>query len=110
MAKKSFFKDYANLVIGSEKRLLKGIGRGIRKGVEAVDKKVFPSSYARDKASYNRTQVKKATPGTFKTGGKVNKTGVAKVHKGERVLNKKQTKKWDAKKFEAARKKVYNLK
>ena len=33
-----------------------------------------------------------ATPGSFKRGGKVKKTGMAKVHKGERVLTKKQQK------------------
>lgn len=32
---------------------------------------------------------------SYKKGGKVKKTGLAKLHKGERVLNKKQTKKYD---------------
>ena len=31
-----------------------------------------------------------AAPGSFKRGGKVRKTGLAKVHKGERVLTAKQ--------------------
>lgn len=31
--------------------------------------------------------------GSYKKGGKVKKTGVYKLHKGERVLNRKQTKK-----------------
>lgn len=31
--------------------------------------------------------------GSFKRGGKVKKTGLAKVHKGERVLTKKQAEK-----------------
>lgn len=34
----------------------------------------------------------------FKKGGKVRKTGLAKVHKGERVLNRKQARKYEAKK------------
>ena len=32
--------------------------------------------------------------GSFKKGGKVKKTGLAKVHKGERVLTKKQNKRY----------------
>jgi hypothetical protein len=35
--------------------------------------------------------------GSFKKGGKVKKTGVYKLHKGERVLNAKQTAKTKAK-------------
>ena len=35
--------------------------------------------------------------GQYKKGGKVKKTGVYKLHKAERVLNAKQTKKFDAK-------------
>ena len=31
----------------------------------------------------------------LKKGGKINRTGVYKLHKGERVLNAKQTKAWD---------------
>lgn len=34
----------------------------------------------------------KASPLGFKRGGKVRKTGLAKVHKGERVLTKRQAK------------------
>jgi hypothetical protein len=37
-------------------------------------------------------------PGTYKKGGKVKKTGLAKVHKGERVLTKKQNKKYESRK------------
>jgi hypothetical protein len=39
----------------------------------------------------------------FKRGGKVKKTGVAKVHKGERVLTAKQAKKPAVKKAIAKR-------
>lgn len=31
------------------------------------------------------------TIGSFKKGGKVNKTGLYKLHKGEEVLNKKKS-------------------
>lgn len=41
----------------------------------------------------------------FKKGGRVKKTGLAKVHKGERVLNAKQ-----AKKFEKVKKQVFGIK
>lgn len=34
--------------------------------------------------------------GSYKKGGKVKKTGIYKLHKGERVLNKKQSKNWIA--------------
>jgi hypothetical protein len=35
--------------------------------------------------------------GSYKKGGKVKKTGAYKLHKNERVLNAKQTKKFEAK-------------
>lgn len=37
-----------------------------------------------------------AKPSTFKRGGKVKKTGMAKVHKGERVLTRKQNRRFEA--------------
>jgi hypothetical protein len=39
----------------------------------------------------------RAQPGSFARGGKVRKTGFAKVHKGEEVLTKSQQKKLRAK-------------
>ena len=39
------------------------------------------------------TEGHQAEPGSFKRGGKVRKTGYAKVHKGERVLTKAQQRK-----------------
>lgn len=44
---------------------------------------------------------------SFKKGGKVKKTGLAKVHKGERVLNKKQAMKFDRKKVGRAATKAF---
>jgi hypothetical protein len=38
-----------------------------------------------------------ADPGEFKRGGKVRKTGMAKVHKGEKVLTKRQAKRMERK-------------
>ena len=38
-----------------------------------------------------------AKPNSYKKGGKVKKTGVAKVHKNERVLTVKQTAKFEKK-------------
>ena len=38
-----------------------------------------------------------AMPASYKKGGKVRKTGKAQVHKGERVLNRKQTRKYERK-------------
>jgi len=42
---------------------------------------------------YPSASVNSAVPKGFKKGGKVKKTGVALVHKGERVLTAKQAKK-----------------
>lgn len=39
-----------------------------------------------------------ADAGSFKRGGPVRKTGLARVHKGERVLTKKQNRKYQSKK------------
>jgi hypothetical protein len=50
----------------------------------------------------------KALP-KFKKGGMVHKTGPAIVHKGERVLTKKQASKFNARKYEATRKSVFGL-
>ena len=38
---------------------------------------------------------KEGSVGSYKKGGKIKKTGMAKVHKGERVLNTSQTKKFE---------------
>ncbi len=45
----------------------------------------------------------------YKKGGKVKKTGMAMVHKGERVLTKKQAKKFDSKRYEMARRKHFGM-
>jgi len=55
---------------------------GIISGVQGATKK---------KSSQQSQQV--AQPPVYKRGGKVKKTGMAKVHRGERVLTKKQQRK-----------------
>ena len=42
--------------------------------------------------------------GSFKHGGKVRKTGLIKAHKGERVLNKKQERKFEKKEHSSHKK------
>jgi len=39
-----------------------------------------------------------AKPHSAKRGGKVKRTGMAKIHRGERVLTKKQARKYESKK------------
>jgi hypothetical protein len=52
-----------------------------------------------------------ASPRAFKKGGKVKKTGMALVHKGEKVVpKKKKGRKKRKASFEAARKSYYGLK
>ena len=46
----------------------------------------------------------------YKKGGKVKKTGPAILHKGEKVLKKKSAKKFDQKKFDDYKNKVFGLK
>lgn len=47
---------------------------------------------AQSSAPKPKPSVPKAKPSTFKKGGMVQKTGMAKVHKGEKVLTAKQVK------------------
>ena len=103
MAKrKSFFGDYVSSIYNTEKKIVGGIG----KAAKAVYKGTVGNAL---KVDDRHNSIIRSKPGSYKKGGKVKKTGMAKVHKGERVLTKKQTKKFDAKKFESARKKLYNL-
>lgn len=60
---------------------------------------------AANKAVGDITEKYRKLRGSFKKGGKVKKTGAYKLHKGERVLNPTQTKK-----FEAAKKKFFGIK
>lgn len=51
-----------------------------------------------DSASKSNSMAEDADAGSFKRGGPVRKTGLARVHKGERVLTKKQNRKYQSKK------------
>lgn len=65
------------------------IAKGIRKLVHP--KKADTSSESDDGGWYDPIM-------QFRKGGPVRKTGVAKVHKGERVLTKRQAKKYSRRK------------
>jgi hypothetical protein len=54
-----------------------------------------PTTSADIPESYGGTG--KETGDTYKHGGKVRRTGKARVHKGERVLTRKQARKYDRK-------------
>lgn len=64
--------------------------RGTRDDVAQAAKANADKSKQED--DYKKQTTDKASPSTFKRGGKVQKSGFAKVHKGERVLTKKQQK------------------
>lgn len=92
-------------------RAASGVSRGVGGAVRGVE------SAAGRAMSGAGNAIKNAVPGakmfqqhanqikSYKKGGKVKKTGLAKLHKGERVLNVAQTKK-----FERMKKKVFNIK
>ena len=89
-----------NLVSGqkfSSSNSSKNLGR-LRQDINSMKK--LPQGSA-----FNASRLKK-----FKKGGKVKKTGAAILHKGERVLNKKQAKKWNQKKWDKARKSAFGIK
>lgn len=68
---------------------------------KAVRPKDVVKSMGRDVADKMRetgeaagSTTKMASPKSFKRGGLVKKSGMAMLHKGERVLNRQQAKKW----------------
>jgi|SRR5579871_4931299 len=60
--------------------------------------KVNPKAKYGDRPGEKRIDTSDMTKplGSFKKGGKIKKTGIYKLHKNERVLNAKQTKKAEA--------------
>jgi len=58
--------------------------------------KVNPAAKYGDRPGEKRIDTKKLAIGSFKKGGKVKKTGLYKLHKGERVVKSKTAKKLDA--------------
>ena len=51
-----------------------------------------------EKVDAAKLEEPKAVPSEYEHGGKVRKTGRAKVHKGERVLTKRQARKYEKRK------------
>jgi hypothetical protein len=51
--------------------------------------------FSKDVQKDAATAMKMAAMGGFLHGGKVKKRGLYKLHEGERVLNKKQARKWE---------------
>ncbi len=52
----------------------------------------------RQEATKSAAEGRQPVYGSYKKGGMVKHTGLAKVHRGERVLNRKQTKKYSMRK------------
>lgn len=71
--------DYAKNLYTQGKALVAPIDKGTLQTIQ--DKS----------AQVNKLKDPQAKPNSYKKGGKVQKTGNAKVHKGERVLTTKQT-------------------
>lgn len=107
--KKSFLSDYASSI----KKGVSGAAKIVGKASMAAGK------YGRDTADnmffggkkglkdLGKGDIKKMP--VYKKGGKVKKTGPAIVHKGERVLTKKQAKKFNQKRFDKMKTKVFGL-
>lgn len=83
---------------GTTAEVLGGIGTGVlgklkdRKMQKQATKYDTSGSASSSDAESDASQ----TAGSFKRGGVVKKTGLARVHKGERVLTKKQRRKYDS--------------
>ena len=80
-------KKVGNLV--SQAKAVAGIGN---EAVEAGKAVGTNTKQLQDSKAAGQSQPPKVQ-GSYKKGGKVKKTGVYRLHKGERVLNAKQTKK-----------------
>lgn len=79
---------------GTTAEVLGGIGTKVAQKLgEKKQAKKQNTSYGSN-GDYGGEADSPASPSSFKKGGKVKKTGMAKVHKGERVLTKKQQKKY----------------
>jgi len=63
------------------------------------------SGYSKKSQITAQAAIQGRVKGSYKKGGKVKETGLAKVHKGERVLTVQQNKK-----FEKAKKQVFGIK
>lgn len=96
-------KSVGKYLVGYGKRLGEEYGAGSQRKLDAARKATMSSASSDSKGkeptegkapTFQPKAVGSASPDSFKRGGKVRKTGIAKVHKGERVLTKKQAKKY----------------
>jgi len=76
---------------------IKNYGRQAKALVAPIDKSTANSLVEKSAQIKQATTPPQAQPNTYKKGGKVKKSGMAKVHKGERVLNSKQTRTFEKK-------------
>ena len=67
---------------------------GWDQGSGAKQKREDKKNKGKSNLIHQPTPASVANPSAFKKGGKVKKTGVAKVHRGERVLTAKEAKKY----------------
>lgn len=75
-----------------------GIGDEAVEAGKAVGQNTKQLQEGKDAASSEQAP---KVQGSYKKGGKVKKTGIYRLHKGERVLNRKQTKKVESKGMKA---------
>jgi hypothetical protein len=71
------------------------VGQHIGSAIKKKRAKASTSDTVRTSESMDRSPV--AEPDSYRRGGKVRKTGYAKVHKGERVLTRKQARRYRGK-------------
>ena len=77
--------------VNHQKKALQWVGTVQDIGRKLLGKKTARALGAGLNAGVNRGVSAIASPASFAKGGRVKKTGIAKVHKGEVVLNKKTT-------------------
>jgi hypothetical protein len=77
---------------GTTAEVLGGVGSKVAQKMGENKAKKQATSYNSSGSAVD-SSLTTADPPSYKRGGKVKKTGFAKVHKGERVLTKKQQKK-----------------
>lgn len=85
--------DSAKNYVGQAKALFTPIDKATLQSIGSKSDNVVEYK----KVNPSPTPAAQAKPNSYKKGGKVKKSGVAKVHKGERVLTTKQTKAFDKK-------------
>jgi len=75
-------------MVSSVKKIGKYVGAIKSASRELLGKNLSRAVSNRATSAFNASDM--ASPASFKVGGKVRKTGLAKVHKGEKVLTAKQ--------------------